>query len=343
MSDRPSSPVNRPLKLFTKKLLSDFEAELEKNGENILHQNVQGSTRQFPNPDRHVKINPRVSPGEKGETKWIRFQDMRVYEDMLEEDRREYFFPLKRDVFKLHGPALTHEELVRLFDQVQEELGARKPDFEASLVVRLTELFRDRNVTKVFGFGLGAFGAPLKWISDPRRREEDRRNYVREHLALSMIGMAAKAADPPGGVRVFVQDPGYTSECKRLLKEELGFEIIDGCGAKGFTLVDDQSVAIVHHPAFLFRPIIADTVRPVLIGMHPQRTKAECLAMKESNPEQYYELADMDSDNSRLMLQDYTESPDIQARFLEARIFGDNAWYVRKREYTRVDEKNPYL
>ncbi|RYP49934.1 hypothetical protein DL768_004470 [Monosporascus sp. mg162] len=84
---------------------------------------------------------------------------------------------------------------------------------------------------------------------------------MKEHAVALTV---AKAIEEMGGESVAVcsQEPQYTSVFKKVLKEEFGIQVIEGFGARGFTLVDGRTFVLAHNSSICVREIIADLARP---------------------------------------------------------------------------------
>lgn len=141
------------------------------------------------------------------------------------------------------------------------------------------------NVTKVICFGLGDLNLkPLDfWRIDNNSLPKDEQEpetiaiegaLTHHAIALTMVD-AVRSCVGAGDkeVRLLTQDPGYSNETKRMLRE-LGFEVIGDYGAGGFAELDDTSIVFSTFTKAPVRQIIADIARPVAIihNMSPDDT-----------------------------------------------------------------------
>lgn len=65
-------------------------------------------------------------------------------------------------------------------------------------------------------------------------------------------------------VRLLTQDPGYTDEKKKLLRD-IGYEVVGEYGARGFAEVDEESIVFSTFTKAPVKQVIADFARPVAI------------------------------------------------------------------------------
>lgn len=178
-------------------------------------------------------------------------------------------------------------------------------------------------VDKIFGFGLGPVCA------GPTRSPQPGVAFLPdlhlwEHLTLlSLADDISRLKNNGRRVTVYAADPGYTPNCKRVLAA-VGVQIIEGFGARGFTMVDDTSLVVTKYPSFPVREILADLCRPVAFVGNRQRTRTEVAAMGAYARAQ---TGDPDSERTRRMFDDdYEEGQELQAS-----VFKNQWWHWRKR------------
>ncbi|KAI1163120.1 hypothetical protein F5B18DRAFT_661973 [Nemania serpens] len=297
-----TSPLNpsgmKPL--YTREILNQVEAALASNEEYIEVKNTEGKMMRIKNVERcHGPQDP--GPGRKGWRNIIAFRDERNLERLEAAKKPEDFFPIYPYTTLFHGANKTEDETRATFKAVIEEFEASE---EAAAMTNLimTQL-KGCTVNKIIAFGLGRIG------------------YVRpgppqtffEHAAARVIARAVQA-----------------------VLGEFDIGIIEGFGAKGFSLLDGDTVVLAHHPSFPLREIIADLARPALICMKPEYKGAIAISYQR-----YPDVrADVDSERSRKMLEGYcgvTLPCSIQ------RAFWSNTWYVRKSGAARQIDKDNYL
>ncbi|KAI1388627.1 uncharacterized protein F4822DRAFT_443507 [Hypoxylon trugodes] len=138
--------------------------------------------------------------------------------------------------------------------------------FFKSLVCKLLKTMK---VTKVICFGLGDItrNPPVWWTKQNFQEVQEADSAIVETRAVqhSMALTLAETISQETGrdVRCMAQDPDYTDETKKILREN-GFEIVGQFGAGGFAEVDDESAVISIFPNAPVKQIIADIAQPVL-------------------------------------------------------------------------------
>jgi len=238
-----------------------------------------------------------------------------------EPDTQQYFFPVY--------PSTTYVSLAnRSAEETCSLLRAAIADFENTREARaITALIKTHlrgcAVDKVIMFGLGALSHDQLYYRCGARHQK--LAPFREHAAARVIHAAVReVSSVREGVDLLVQDPLYTDVCKAVLedpKHDFGFQVVGGFGAKGFALIDDNSVVLAHHPSFPFRELVADMARPAMI----------CMRKRTWERDEHYDIrADVDTVRSNLMLEEYREV-DLREgnRCLVVKAFYDNVWYVR--------------
>ncbi|RYC61054.1 hypothetical protein CHU98_g5165 [Xylaria longipes] len=306
MSSSTTPPALKPL--YTRELLNDIEASLANNGKYIELKNTDGKTFRSENLHRGVRTGD-VAPGRKERRNIVMFHDDRNLKRLQAQGKADQFFPVFNASTLFQGATKTKEEVRATFQGIARA-------FEASAeAVAITELIRTHldgcAVDKVIAFGLGRISnigpGPL--------------SSFYEHAAARVVWKAVQEVSSAPKVALLVQNPLYTDVCKKVLQES-DFDIIEGFGAKGFSLTDDNTVVLGHRPSFPLRQIVADLARPALISMRAQTTG--------DRPTQFQELpdprADVDSARSREMLKGYRG---ISFPITRQKAFWENTWYVK--------------
>ncbi|KAI0395654.1 hypothetical protein F5Y17DRAFT_456725 [Xylariaceae sp. FL0594] len=262
------------------------------------------------------------------------------------------------------------ERAIRDFETSREAVALRKM-IKGSLLKSEEEKEKGKGrgkvvvVDKVIFFGLG----PLSHSQLYRSEGHHKMTPFREHAAAHVIHGAVCEAQQKNhqhrreesssssgeevvgvesGVELLVQDPLYTDVCRAVLEstptsnpksdlvseegERRHFRVLDNFGAKGFTLIDETSVVVAHHPSFPFLEIVADMGRPAMICMRRRR--------RDGRKEDFFYnfRADIDTARSDLMLEEYREvelaaaanefEEDEEQREREERTFCDNVWDI---------------
>lgn len=171
------------------------------------------------------------------------------------------------------------------------------------------------HVDKIFGFGLGPICAGAvqpTYMPDV---------HLMEHMAVMSVADEIASLNNGRRVTVYTADPGYTRECKKALAA-MGVQVIEGFGAKGFTMVDDRSIVFTKYPSFPVREILADLCRPVAFIGNRQLTRAKVASLEEYTRQ---EAGDPDTERTRKMLEGYEEGREI-----ELSIFRHQYWHWKR-------------
>ncbi|KAI0449172.1 hypothetical protein F5B21DRAFT_520590 [Xylaria acuta] len=314
MSSSTTPPALKPF--YTRELLIEIEAALAGDEEFIELKNADGKTFRSKNPHRGVGTGD-LAPGSKQRRNIVAFQDERNLKRLEAQGKADQFFPVYNASTLFQGATRTEEETRATLAEVTRA-------FEASAeATAITDLIRThlkgRAVNKVIAFGLGRIanvrpGPPQTFY---------------EHAAAKVVWKAVQEVSSAPKVAVLVQEPLYTDVCKKVLRES-GFEIIEGFGAKGFSLVGDDTVVLGHHPSFPLREIIADLARPALISMRAQEP-----ADRPMQPQRLLDFrSDVDSVRSRKMMEEYRG---ISLSVPRQKAFWENTWYVRNTDVNPLE------
>ncbi|KAJ2974237.1 hypothetical protein NUW58_g8724 [Xylaria curta] len=305
----PSSTCSSNLSpLFTREALTDIEAFLASDDENIELHTRGGRNVKSTNFCTGLR-NRKLAHGETGQRSIILFHDERNLQRLEAQDKASEFIPVYNGSVLYRGPNRTEEETREKFASVIREFEAS--DEAAAIAALVKTNLKGCTVNKVIVFGLGTIG----YI---RHKRHDHSFY--EHAAARVVARAAQEVSSSQVEPILAQDPFYTTVCKKVLAE-FSIETIDGFGAKGFCLIDDNTIVIGHHPSFPLREIIADMGRPALISMRAQGP----VPTPKHLANLYNRRADVDSVRSRKMLEEYHGGS-----LPKQKVFSDNIWYVRK-------------
>ncbi|OTA67104.1 hypothetical protein K449DRAFT_462076 [Hypoxylon sp. EC38] len=164
--------------------------------------------------------------------------------------------------------------------------------------------------------------------------------YELEHAMF--LTVARVLGEKQGGkkIPVYVQEPAYTAVCKEVLPK-FGFNVIDCFGARGLTMIDNNTVVLVHFPAFAIRQIVADLgVRPAAMFWKPEITEAEWEGLSKYDKDNWH---DVDTAKTREMMHQYTRVDLPGAKITQTSfyklldvydfnhhdVFIGSTWYVR--------------
>ncbi|TGJ84220.1 hypothetical protein E0Z10_g4517 [Xylaria hypoxylon] len=301
--------------IYTREILNHIEAELANDGEYIELQNSYGHTAKSKNVNRGIGRRD-LAPGCKGQGNIVAFNDERNLRRLELRGEPSKFFPVYNLSTLFQGANRTKEETRETFAQVLQAFEASE---EAAAIARLIKTnLKGCSVDKVIAFGLGRIGFLRPGPSQT----------FYEHAAAKIVAKAAQEVSSSPKVKLLIYDPLYTDVCKTVL-EEFGLDIIQGFGAKGFSLVDDNTIVLAHHPNFPLREIIADIAKPLLISMRAQSPEG---------PIPFPDMrADVDSTRSREMLTGYRG---VSLPISRQKAFWENTWYIRNEmaDPEQVDE-----
>ncbi|KAI1354396.1 hypothetical protein F5Y01DRAFT_321499 [Xylaria sp. FL0043] len=298
--------------LFTQEMLNDIEAELAKDGVFITLQRSSGEAIGNFNMCRGAGLGARgLAPGEERTGNVVAFYGERYLHDLKRRGTPGIFFPVYNASVVFHGPNRTEQETRETFARILSEFRASEEGIAIANLIK-TEL-KGRAVDKVIAFGLGRIGFHRPGVLQS----------FYEHAAIKIIADAVEEVSSYPHISASVQDPLYTDVCRAVL-EEFGLGVVPGFGAKGFAMIDDRTIVLVHHPNFPFREIVADIARPALICMKEREVADAARVFTKASPDI---RADVESVRSRRMLLEYRETslPDS----IEQKAFWANTWYIR--------------
>ncbi|KAI1801475.1 hypothetical protein F4811DRAFT_555765 [Daldinia bambusicola] len=325
---RTSGGVNQPI--FTKQVFLDLEAELERAGTHIEYTSRGGF--------KFKKVNPLpgqnlvdASPNSLVVRNFIEFRGERSLNFAISKGRDRWFTPVIVSTRPIHGPNITSSTtMTHMINEIQ--------DWESNAICRsLSDTLKailPTNINKIIAFGLGSIGN--LYLNSPLRIF-DIQSY-REHAYVLTVARALneRRGANEGEVAVYLQDPSYTTVCKEVLIQTFGFNIIDGYGARGFAMVDENTLVLGHHPSFPLREVLADMTRPAAMCV-PFTDQREFNDLPTRNK---VILADIESTRVHRMLQEYEEVsiPGANPKTYPSQFkiawmqepFYDSKWYVRK-------------
>ncbi|KAI1281711.1 hypothetical protein F5Y07DRAFT_267162 [Xylaria sp. FL0933] len=299
--------------LFTREMLDDIETELAKDGAFITLQRSSGEAIGNFNMCRGAGLGARgLAPGEERTGNAVAFYGERYLHDLKRRGTPGVFFPVYNASVVFCGPNRTEHETRETFERVLAEFRESEEGVAMAKLIK-TEL-KGRAVDKIIAFGLGRIGFHCPGVLQS----------FYEHAAIKVIADAAEEVSSCPHVSVCVQDPLYTDVCRTVLAE-FGLSVVPGFGAKGFAMIDDRTIVLVHHPNFPFREIVADIARPALICMKEREVADAAGVFTKASPDDI--RADVESVRSRRMLLEYRETslPDS----IEQKAFWANTWYIR--------------
>lgn len=113
-------------------------------------------------------------------------------------------------------------------------------------------------VKSVACFGLGE----LKQDTDRSPYDHIIANYLQHIVALEIRNwLAFKQKMEPKNIPIYAQDPKYCTNCKDILENELGFQVVEG--NSGFLNVDGNTFVVTSAPTVPVRQIVGDLTKGV--------------------------------------------------------------------------------
>ncbi|KAI0010486.1 hypothetical protein F4779DRAFT_639268 [Xylariaceae sp. FL0662B] len=310
MSSSTNPQNNRPI--FTKEDLVNIENELTKDGPLIQFRARNGALFTRPNPSRGPGLAD-VPPGQREARNMIGFGGERALERVTAEGKQDLFSCVfvRKHVFQ--GPNRSEVDTRVAFEQTVAAWEASPECATHVAALTASTHLAQHTVRRVVAFGLGTLS-----FDDGRGVY---RSYMREHAAALTVARTLAQINRHRGheVVLMVQDPAYTSVCKSVLAR-WGIQVVLGFGARGFALVDDETVVIAHHPNFPVREIVADIARPAAMCWKPETAWDRLPAYRRMA------AADVDSESTKRMMLEYAPIAFGGRR----RVFEDSQWYVRK-------------
>ncbi|KAI1662377.1 hypothetical protein F4813DRAFT_385091 [Daldinia decipiens] len=332
MTTKNPKQTIRPI--YTKEDLNKIEAELERAGLFIEYRGRGGSYFRKLNPlpaQGLIEAPPHTQITRNS----IDFKGERALNFAISQGREQWFTPFVVTTRPFRGPNLSSDEAIK---HMESEIKSWESSAMCKTIFKTLQDILPTNINKIIAFGLGQIG-DLELVSPIRMF--DVQSY-REHALLLTIARALnerKGTNQGSNVAVYLQDPAYTTVCKSVLSGTYGFRIINGFGARGFTMVDENTLVMGHHPSFPLREIIADIARPAaMCWPPPDPTRFQNVSQRH-----IIYASDVESVRVDEMLKEYEEVsfpgfrskhpvPDhdhFQIEWMEEPFY-DNVWYVRK-------------
>ncbi|RYO89230.1 hypothetical protein DL766_004538 [Monosporascus sp. MC13-8B] len=274
--------------IFTRGDLERIEEQLAQDNRHIqLGAFLDGELFSQPNPNRGLGTADPL-PGEKRKQLFVRFNG-------------------ERKLRKASGPKKSQASTRREMKRIVDEWGASEEC--ANLVNALKSSTLSHRIDKVTGFGMGVIASDSDDLA---------KTHMREHAVAPTI---AKAIEEMGdqSVAVCSQEPQCTSVCGRVLEEEFGIQVIEGFGARGFTLVDDRTFVLAHTSSICVREIVADLARPAGMCWRRSATPAQIRNMDDLR---WDVRADIDTTRSENMMRGYSRIPGARV----SSILPNNGW-----------------
>lgn len=239
------------------------------------------------------------------------------------------------------------DELRAAWAQTMEQ-WLRSP-IHAQLVSLLDSLPHTVDATKMVCFGLGSLDGTCDYPSLDDKSSDDglplRASMTQHCAALTMadifgrrrrrrLDQTAEDNDQQHQpLKILAQDPAYSPNQITLLRE-VGIEVVDGIGARGFTHVDEETVVFSCHPDIPVKQIIADIAEPAamiwdaVVPAERERTRWEVREAWGHKVICGPWITDEDSARTRALIKEYDEFdfPYDRERF------GKLAIYLRKHQ-----------
>lgn len=121
-------------------------------------------------------------------------------------------------------------------------------------------------VRSIMAFGLGPPDHPEYGGTDACASvSTSGRRYISQHLAAVAMAHALGRLHPDAGaLPIHAQDPAYSPQAAAFLSD-VGINVVDGCGARAFTMIDDDCLVYACGPNAPVRQIVAEIARPAVL------------------------------------------------------------------------------
>ncbi|KAI0845829.1 hypothetical protein F5Y00DRAFT_265163 [Daldinia vernicosa] len=319
--------------IYRKEDLIKIEEELKKDDLFIEYRGRGGSLFKKLNPLPRQGL-VEAPPNYQVTRNFIEFEGERALDFAIKQGKEQWFTPLLVSTRPFRGPTLSSDEVIT---HMTREIESWESNPMCKTLFETLQKTLPDNIDKIIAFGSGSIGN-LDLISPHRIADVQ---SCREHALLLTVARALNErngiTNQKDGVAIYLQDPSYTSVCKSALKT-YGFQIVDGFGARGFTMVDENTLVVGHHPNYPLREIIADLARPAAMCWSPPTEPR----FENAPPRRKVYATDVDSVRISKMLQEYKVIPipgfrskipipnhdDFQIEWMEEPCY-DNVWYVR--------------
>jgi hypothetical protein len=175
----------------------------------------------------------------------------------------DYCCPASISYVPLRTKNIPFHTLRRRWEDIMSDWDETPIPIEIANIVKTYSAVPE--VSKVVCLGLGSFSE--QFGTDTGITVSDRnpiyRPMRRHAVAVSIAKAFTNYTRAKGkAITLYAQDPAYTDNDKNLLRE-IGFEPVPGYGARGFGLIDDETVVFSCCPTAPVKQIVADLARPV--------------------------------------------------------------------------------
>lgn len=327
-------------KLWTKDMFLEIEEELAKAPQpasvKIRSMNGNSINRSVPFPPRNRSLHDS-----KEWTHTIGFeiyQYMRFNAGDLEDDCEEdlkavqakYTCAVNLFYTDIISSTVEYPELKAAWDESQRNWTQSAACDQLADALR-KDINIPKTIKRMVCFALGDLERAWEYDTIPAADGLPLRRSMTQHAAALTLATLFGELIGTEPLPVLVQDPAYTPESKQVLTE-VGFEVVGGLGALGFTHVDDDTVVMSCSPDVPVKQVVADIARPaVLIWNKVRPLSEESSEWTISNGRGEDSLCvpwttDQDSPRTRELVEGYDmhEFPPSNQRF------GDIVIYVRK-------------
>ncbi|ETS85446.1 hypothetical protein PFICI_03471 [Pestalotiopsis fici W106-1] len=281
--------------LFTREALVAIERELERNGQNLTLPATRGGVQEIiPNEFQHIKDKDE-EPGESIKFPLITLHGEYEYNRLTEKGSDNEYRCVSIIPSYRSAPLRTEEDLFMHIVKETMKTEHRETDEIKDLkecLLRHPEVMT--RIRKIVCFDL----TPL----DPRDHdelaerniseeslseldEEDRDSLMitrsmEQYVAVHDLAWFIQQNFGPKYERpeVYIQNPLYSSLDRKLLAKSLRFKDVGGFGAKGFLLVDEDTMVISSDDEDCVREVVLDVSRPACLWVRessdlPKRTR----------------------------------------------------------------------
>ncbi|KAF3011929.1 hypothetical protein E8E14_010335 [Neopestalotiopsis sp. 37M] len=276
-----SSTADQPL--FTREALEALEHELERNGDKITLPPTQDGRQEVISNMYQRGFGQEPKQGEDVMVPVITLDGEMVYESFTEEGRKKDFRCVDIRLGIRRNPPRTEEDLknhsVTAISTMLDAESDGMKELKATLL-RHPEIMQ--RVKKIVCFDMvpldprcdGELAEEEEEMPDEEDRERSRTTeamyrYAFIHEIACFISMNFDRTFQRE--HVYVQSPEYSSVDKKILQTVYRFEDIGGFGAKGFLMVDEDTMVVSHDDEEFTREAVLDVSRPACLWVSESR------------------------------------------------------------------------
>ncbi|OTB00919.1 hypothetical protein M426DRAFT_15023 [Hypoxylon sp. CI-4A] len=282
------SEPNNEQPMFTKERFIEIEEELERDNEFIILRNLNGNPVQFRNRFQGFGTSEvhTYNPYNPESRYYIEFGHERELKEHIASGKpRGTYVPLRLTDTIRQGPRLTEEDTMA---RCRQQIARWESSKEYRHLIETLARVVTPPIEKIILFGAGPVAlGPDKWRA--------------EH-AMALTVARILSEDQGFEVDLYAQEPSYTPVCKRVLTS-LRIKVIPGVGARGLSMIDENTLIMTNCSAFAMRQVVAELgVLPAGMFWKPDVSEEEFNGLSKDEQEAFH---DVDTPKTREMITKY--------------------------------------